>query len=80
MLCHASHDMPVLAGDVKARLVAFTLMLAVRLCIRVLPAILKASCLIIFICLVDLLCKGISAVNNTAALDAQSCPLQGKQY
>ena len=54
--------MPVLAGDVKARVVAFTLMLAVKLRIHVLLAILEASCLIILICFVDLLCKGISVV------------------
>ena len=68
LFCHALHDMPVLAGAVKARLVAFNPMLAVKLLIHVLPAILKASCLIILICFVDLLCKGISALNCTVVL------------
>ena len=69
LFCHALHDVLVLAGDLKARLVAFTLMLAFKLCIRVLPAILKASCLIIITRLVGLLCKGISAVTCTVLLD-----------
>ena len=69
LFCHALHDMPVLPGDIKARLVAFTLMLAVKLCVHVLLAILKASRLIILSCLVTLLCRGMHAVSCAAVPD-----------